>query len=459
MKLLTGLFNRIVLQRNARNVSDVLVTGTASMNGPIRITAHRGSRRLAGFTDKLAGKSSRGIFRIRLAGLPAGGPYTLTLRLTNHSGQTLDSIVVNDVLVGDVWLLGGQSNMEGIGLIKAATKADPLVHAFYMNDRWAPARDPIHNLWQAIDPIHTSLNGGNRPVRNPICGVGPGVAFGQAMRAFTGVPQGLIACAHGGTSMSQWDPALRHQDGHSLYGALCRRLRMNGGKVAGLIWYQGCSDADNQNAPLYTPRMKALVRAVRRDTGNRALPIVMAQISRVVSWAQDEAAWDSIRDQQRRLPGTCRNLAVVPTIDLKLDDPIHIAGIDQARLGKRLAQTMNVLRGGAAAGKPPITLDSATCGVYRTRIVVTVNFRNVAGALRSGSRPWGFTVIGPTGADTIIDVALQGNRAIIMTTLPRSQARDLTLSYGHGFNPYCNVTDEADRSVPAFGPIPLDVSC
>ena len=35
----------------------------------------------------------------------------------------------------------------------------------------------------------------------------------------TGVPQGLIACAHGGTSMAQWSPKLKRLGGDSLYGA------------------------------------------------------------------------------------------------------------------------------------------------------------------------------------------------------------------------------------------------
>ena len=71
------------------------------------------------------------------------------------------------------------------------------------------------------------------------------------MHRVTGIPQGIIACADGGTSMQQWDPARKSEGGKSLYGATLRRVQKNGGKVAGVIWYQGESDADPTNAPLY----------------------------------------------------------------------------------------------------------------------------------------------------------------------------------------------------------------
>lgn len=68
-------------------------------------------------------------------------------------------------------------------------------------------------------------------------GVGPGAAFAQAVLKETGRPIGLIPCAHGGSSMSAWDPALKHNGDDSLYGALLRRVEMIGGgkKIKGLL--------------------------------------------------------------------------------------------------------------------------------------------------------------------------------------------------------------------------------
>ena len=130
--------------------------------------------------------------------------------------------------------------MQGCGLLKDKLKAHPMVRAFYMNDRWAPALDPIHDMWDCVDQVHIDYCGGVRPEKSTVIGVGPGVAFGQRMFALTGVPQGVLACAHGGTSMEQWDPKLKKLGSKSLYGAMMRRFRKNGSRVAGLVWYQGC---------------------------------------------------------------------------------------------------------------------------------------------------------------------------------------------------------------------------
>src|ERR1019366_889897 len=105
----------------------------------------------------------------------------------------------------------------------------------------------------------------------------------------TGVPQGILACAQGGTTMTQWDPALRDQGGRSLYGAMIRRFRTHGGRVAGLIWYQGESDANVKAGPRYIRRMRRFVQAVRRDARAPRLPVVVVQLARAAAGV--EAKW------------------------------------------------------------------------------------------------------------------------------------------------------------------------
>ena len=61
-------------------------------------------------------------------------------------------------------------------------------------------------------------------------GAGPGVSFANEMFRLTGVPQGLICCAHGGTTMAQWDPKLKKDGDNSLYGAMLNRVKRNGGE-------------------------------------------------------------------------------------------------------------------------------------------------------------------------------------------------------------------------------------
>ncbi len=351
--------------------------------------------------------------------------------------------------------------MQGCGFQAEAEQPHPLVRACYTNDRWAVAKDPIHDLWNAADAVHHDLfaqrTGGMKRVPDRVFGAGPGVSFGKALLEATGVPQGLIACAHGGTSMSQWDPELKPRGGASLYGAMMRRIEKNGSAVAGLFWYQGESDANDQNAPLYTDRMVRFVETVRQDTGISDLPVVLVQIARVFG-DFSAAAWNSVQDQQRRLPQAIRRLAVVPAIDLPMNDNIHLSAEGQKRLGRRAAQAMSVLRYGARFGRQPIELNGIRFAPSRHAGAcdLVVSFRNVQGRLVSSGPPAGFSLVKDGGLyDRIYRIDLVGSRAVCRTLGTEKDVRDCCLHYGWGLTPACTITDEADRSIPVFGPIPL----
>lgn len=462
MKILNGLLDHGVLQRDASGVSRAAFDGECAAEGAVVATVRkRGGKTLPGFDGKAVGKAAKGRFEGVLAGLPAGGPYDVALAV---EGAPKEKCAAKDLLVGDLWLAAGQSNMQGCGWLMHPPKIDPAVRAFYMDDQWRPARDPIHNLWRAVDPVHAILCGGApHPVPDPRWGTGPSVAFAMAMRKSAGVPQGVIACAHGGTSMDQWDPGRAPKEGvNCLYGALLRRLRKNGGRVAGMIWYQGCNDANPADAPLFTKRNKEFVKALRKDCRDPRLPVVMVQIARVVNGASPDGeaarAWESVRDQQRLLPKSIARLLTVPAIDLALDDNIHLCEDDQHLLGWRIAQAMcSMTLGEEAAGPAPIELRRITTGRdFLGRLVVTAEFDNVVGGLTTGEggpRPCGFEISGPGGH--VFDCRLEGDRAVIRTDIGGGNLDGFAVVYGKGCDPVCNVCDEAMRALPAFGPIPL----
>lgn len=456
MKTNVGLFDHAVLQRNARNVSDSPVSGECSATGTLRVRVVKGNTPVKGLNGTPIGKAARGKFAGQLTGIPAGGPFLVELQIADKSGKVVEKLGVKDVCVGDVWIAGGQSNMQGCGRFEQRAKKHPLVRAFYMNDTWAVAEDPIHCLETAVDPVH---NGGNRvdtPRFNPN-GVGPAVAFAQDMHKRTGVPQGVLACAHGGTSMSQWDPKLKNQGGGSLYGASIRRLEKNGGKISGIIWYQGESDCNAQAAPLYTDRMKELIAAFRRDAGDRKLPFVAVQLGRVAGW--DGTTWNSVQDQERLLGESVKNVAIVPAIDLRLDDLIHIGGEDQHRLGRRLAYAMDAMIRGRKGGQPPITFRKIRLEAHPLsgNLVIVVEYDNVVGGLRvpEGIRPVGFSVCDPNPIIALYDIRLKGDEVHLFTTFARAALNAKTLHYGYGTDPICNITDAADRPLPVMGPLQI----
>ncbi len=458
MEIEVGLFEHMVMQRTNRDVSNQVVNGKCAGIGTIQARVVAAGKVLKGWNWGDVGRATGRTFECHLRGLPVGGPYNVELRLKNKDGNVCDTVHLKDILIGDLWVLAGQSNMQGIGLMKDRLKPVFTVRAYHMNDEWEVAEDPLHALWCALAPVH----GGNPKMPRKPCptptGVGPGLSFGQEMLRRTGIPQGLIACAHGGSSMSQWDPALKSKGGGSMYGAMVDRVVKNGGCVAGVLWYQGCSDTNEQDAALYTKRMNKLVRSMRRDFGSARLPFAMVQISRMAADVCGSAPyWNSIRDQQRRLPGVIPGCTVVPAIDLSMDDAIHLSGSDQNRLGLRLAYAMEVLRCGGNSGRPPIAVKNVKIGSDPVTIkaMVTVEFSNVVGKLRTAGRPSGFQFKNMPPAIYRID--LEGNKALVRVDLPKWEVEGAELYYGAGLDPYCNITDEADRSLPAFGPIRVGI--
>lgn len=460
MKVVSGLFDNMVLQRGAGNASHARIAGECTGAGSVVARVRAGRETVRGFAGVRIGKSAGGVFNGVLKGLKCGGPYEISLSVVARNGEVLDALRVRNVLVGDVWVLAGQSNMEGIGWLKHRLKPHRLTRAFYMNDTWDIARDPLHELYKAVDEAHAIVMGGPPGAPAAHIGVGPGTGFAQEMLKLSGVPQGLIACAHGGTSMTQWDPAHKDQGGKSLYGAMLRRIRKNGGSVAGVFWYQGCSDADGYQAPKYTERMKALVGAVRTDVASARLPWVIVQIASACGDASNSRSWDSVQEQQRLLPKVIRNLVTVPAVDLGLDDLIHIAGDECNRLGARAARAMAHLSGRSRSGAPQISFRAAR--VERDKdsgaANVIVTFDNVVGKLIAPGKPWGFELTGRIGelsAPNVFRIDLDGNRVIVRTILAHADAESMFLYHGLGRRPYCNITDSADRALPALGPIYL----
>ena len=371
----------------------------------------------------------------------AGGPYTV--------GEA------RNILVGDLWVLAGQSNMEGVGNLDpdALEAPHPQVHSFQSLEQWARAEEPLHWLGESPRPVHHTIWGMPMPTTpaprdlSRAKGAGLGLTFAKTRTEKTGVPIGLIPAAHGGTSMTQWDPSRRDEGGGSLYGATWERVRANGGKVAGILWYQGESDANPTDAALYASRMTALIKAFRADFGQPDLPFYLVQLGAFIAEPLQEmvSGWNLVREAQRILPQSLPHTAVVSAIDLGLDDGIHIDTAGLQTLGRRLAQV--------ASGQPAPTLQRAAFDPAQAAL--RVSFGNVSGELSAAGRPAGFSLRDPDGREQplIYKVVLDGADALLKMDAPPPPG--LHLWYGYGLAPYCNIVDRSGASLPAFGPLPL----
>jgi hypothetical protein len=320
--ILSGLDEGQVLQRRTVGASCVLSIRVAQgLSGVLQaeILPHSATH------EAVVQPEPQGGYSVKLSGLEPGGPFTLRL----SKGTT---VLERSFYVGDLWLLAGQSNMEGNGELSERAEPHPLVRCFTMARSWEMAREPLHIVGESPDSVH---NGGAplspqdaealraKPMGR---GAGLGLRFAKIMADETGLPQGLIPCAHGGTSMRQWSPGLASKGEASLYGSMLKTLRRLGQPLAGVLWYQGCDDAREAEEGQYVQRMVALVASLRDDLKQAGLPWLMAQIGRVTGRDWEVESWHRIQEKQRRLPEYIPYLDVCATADLELDDWIHLSG-------------------------------------------------------------------------------------------------------------------------------------
>ena len=216
-------------------------------------------------------------------------------------------------------------------------------------------------------------------------GAGLGLPFAVAMVEQTRVPIGLVCCAHGGTSMEQWNPAKKGEGGNSLYGSMLRQVKLAGGKVKGVLWYQGESDSLGGDAWKVYPRVFAdFIASVRADLASptsRSTTCRSAGSSTVLT----PRAGTPSRTHSGALPERVPNTAVVSVIDLELDDGIHVGTQGLKRAGQRLARiAQRELFGQIGATTP--TLDRVSRGPNNTLLVKFkgVNMRSPAWAAWHG---------------------------------------------------------------------------
>ena len=369
----------------------------------------------------------------------------------------------------DLWILAGQSNMEGCGDLVDLEAPSSSVRMFAHGDFWKTAEDPLHWLLEANDVVHhPDLTGSDLEREranhraNRTKGAGCGLTFAKRIAESTGRTVGLIPCAHGGTSMEQWSPGKKDEGGASFYGAMLRRVQLaietSGGHLRGILWYQGESDAWGEASLLYRKRMHELIAACRSDFNDPELAFYLVQLGVFANTGpatqDDIRAWCRVRETQRLLPSEISHTATVPAIDLDLDDGIHIGSVGQKRLGRRLANVAleQTYRQPAPAG---IGLES----VKRHGDQIKVVFSGVHGELRapdpSGRVP-GFALEqnGIVESKHIYRTTVESETSvrIRLGSVPQDGAQ---LWYGWGYDPFCQLTDSADMAVPAFGPIPV----
>ena len=118
-----GIMNGMVMQRNDENICDIYFTSDTEIKS-VQVNSK--------FCEPKVEKQGE---RWHLTGIRVGGPYSLTLNDT----------VFENIYVGDVWMLTGQSNMQGIGrMVNTEHNDNSSVRAMYLDGHWDKANHPLH---------------------------------------------------------------------------------------------------------------------------------------------------------------------------------------------------------------------------------------------------------------------------------------------------------------------------
>jgi sialate O-acetylesterase len=367
----------------------------------------------------------------------AGGPYTVSI----EGSQSAKPVQLRDILVGDVWVASGQSNMEfplrGFNDAPLKNGAEEIAAANHPHIRLllvahATSDSPLSDIqgkWTECTPQSAA---GFSAVA---------YFFGQEISARENVPVGLIDSTWGGTTAEPWvslsalgrdDYSAALRDGAELMqekgltdatranlDAQNAALRAEGkaalkppdilnqywfprfpavlfnGMIApltgytikGVIWYQGESDSGPKWAHNYARIFPLLIQDWRRQWGKGDFPFLFVQISSFNSAKED---WAQVRDAQRRTLWV-RNTGMAVSLDIGQPDNVHPP--DKQTVADRLARIAlaTVYRENIAYASPEFR-ESTTEGN-----AIRVWFSNGRGLNARGKPVGGFEVAGEDG--------------------------------------------------------------
>lgn len=468
----------------------------------VTVTDNAGTQiaRHANVTPEPVGDTARAVV---LRKLPVGGPYMVAVAAsTEDQDQPARTLVFRQILVGDIWLMAGQSNMYGSVRLEEKLPALPYLNMLNFElireePHWSAGIPPLHrypaelgasNMLKKQYPQATAAEIAEMLENKvPAGGIGPGYFFAKTLYRQSGVPIGLLPFALG-AALADWDPAKPNQ---GRYGFVQRQLKKAGGRAKGVLWYQGEQDAifghDTKTltrpsriypVSTYAAEYKKLVEALRRDCHNPNMPVILAQVHghyhppfyQAAGYAEEHVeqkalsgnllrgrGWEKLREIQRLLPETIPHVHTVPTVDLDVADGLHLDYQSYTKLGPRMASVAFPYVDPEATPRTEIRLKSAN---WSGGGQIRVEFEGVVGKLWAPGKPTGFTLRNQkTGLDEswIFKIEFDAARPNVVLlrfsgAFPRNQ---MQLCYATGPTPYANIRDQGGMPLPALGPIQI----
>lgn len=314
---------------------------------PLRVFGTgEGAAKVRFLGHEAAATARNGRWMVELPAAEAGGPYLLEIELDGRK------TVVSDVMIGEVILLAGQSNMQFmLSQSAAAGETHPTNRLLrsYMIDRLEP-----HDMHKTADGwvLATPESVGRWSAI--------GYHLGTIRTAQRGVAVGLVNCYQGASTIQAWMPTelsgearfalppggkLHGDHTHPQYGAwnaprgrLYRRMfqRVVPFALSSVVWYQGESNTGHLEGATYAELLAAMIGRWRADLRDPSLPFTVVQIADF-DWRRDDD-WRLVQTAQLKVPELVAGVRTVRSADVCESDNIHPK--TKSALAARIAESM-----------------------------------------------------------------------------------------------------------------------
>ena len=411
--------DNMVLQRER----PIIIWGWADPHEKIRIILNR--------QDKIfyAGKDGR--WKVVLLPERGGGPYDLIVKGTN-------TIQLHDVMIGDVWVTAGQSNML-FAVRKSLNAEQEMATANYPNIRQFKMDNAA-----SINPEEDYKNGRWRVCNPKTVGdfTAVGFFFAREIAKEINVPIGIINISRGGTNIENWISleAFKKSNAFTELVASTRNIIPDtsiiaqGGKgslnnypgllfngminpivslpIKGVLWYQG--EANIGRAYEYRKAFALLINDWRERWGQGDFPFYFAQLSSYKGnhgTSNNGSMWAELRESQAQalaLPNT--GMAV--TIDI--GDPQDIHPRNKQDVGKRLA----AIALNKTYGKPVSWSGPHFRALFMENDKVRVSFDHATPGLvtrGNSSEVKGFEIAGTDGKFYPATATIEGDQVVLQS--------------------------------------------
>ena len=429
---------------------------------------------------------AKGKWMVRLEPMKAGGPFEMTV-----AGKT--SVTIKDILVGEVWLCSGQSNMamtvRGCDNAKAEIEAskglmqirhyrtgrsNSLMPRAGTGGRWQVCNDKTVGYFTATGFFFGRKLHGDLDV--PVGLINSSVG-GTSIRSWTnrlplrpGVvektpdldsPELLQAVAEYGKATGEWSKAYRAARKEKkrapprpkvpalLAGAYPRHGGLYNGMIyplipygiRGAIWYQG--EADAGRAYGYREQLPAMIKGWREAWGQGEFPFFFVQLPNYQrpDIGPRDASWAVVRESQAAALAV-PNTGMAVTIDTALKGSLHPR--NKRPVGERLALcALATVYGKDVVYRGP-TYDRREIDGAKVR----VHFRHVGGGLVvKGDTLKGFAIAGEDKKWVWADAKIDGDTVIVRSD---KVAEPVAVRYAWGLNPPCSLYNKEGLPAAPF---------